>query len=434
MSPYNESLTQRLMFGLWVNWTLTILSAAVVLVFPFIMSKSWLPLPVAAISYLLLVYSRREFSSEGTPGCVLTLRVALLTLFWSALIMETINVLNTHALLDGYIDWSRSNRNIPYIVGLILFPVLAANCLWQNIRGYDTRFCRNCQARNGYYPGGGVVSTIYSRESRYQVMLILYISIAFSLIQWWYYWCYYINVNMNTPDRFFFNYMPIAVLLLSIPFMWSRYTNLGHIIGPLTESENDRFSVLRFMVVSGDFSLLSYDADHDRYDTPLRAETTPGEVVSDTSARRIFTRAFGSDNFTLRHLYTSRSHNMRSEVIHYAAFIPESTDGEPQKGHLHGEWLSLDQIDRLLKSARLSAELADELYRIFTITMAWKTYDRNGHRLYPIRHYRPTFRLRDMPAWDVDYGDLSWLTVADNNQDRPFFRTRRLWRRITGMK
>ena len=66
--------------------------------------------------------------------------------------------------------------------------------------------------------------------------------------------------------------------------------------------------------------------------------------------------------------------------------------------------------------------------------MAWKTYDRQGRRLYPIKHYRPTFRLRDLKDWDVDYSDLSWMSIAENNQDRPFFHTRRLWRKITGLK
>jgi hypothetical protein len=64
--------------------------------------------------------------------------------------------------------------------------------------------------------------------------------------------------------------------------------------------------------------------------------------------------------------------------------------------------------------------------------MAWKTYDRQGRKLYPIKHYRPTFRLRDLKRWTVDYDDLFWLTVATNNQDRPFFRVRKIWQRITG--
>lgn len=423
----------RIVFGLWLNWTLAMLSVALVLALPLFMSKAWLPLPVVVVSYALLVYSRREQNrAADTPGCVLTLRVGLLTLFWSALIMEIINVLYAHKLLDDLIDWSRSNDDIPYVVGLILFPVLAINSLWQILRGNNTRFCRNCHARNGFYPGAGVVSTIYSRESRYQVLLILYMSTALAVVQWWYYLCYYINVNMNTPDRFFFNYMPIAVIILSLPFMWMRYANLIQIIGPLTHTDGNTRCTLRVLVVSGDYALLAPDDKGNRYDTPVRAELSKTELTGDKDISRIFARQYGSDDYRLRHLYTSRTNDMRGEVVHYAAFVPDDADGQPIGGDLRGEWLSLDQIDRLLKAARLTADLADELYRIFTITMTWKTYHRDGSRIYPIRHYRPTFRLRDMPSWDVDYADTSWFDVADNNQDRPFFRTRRLWRKITG--
>ncbi len=432
MAPSSESLTHRILFGLWLNWTLALGSVAITLILPFFMPKAWLPGAVLLLSYLLLVYSRKEGRDEPLPGCVLTLRVALLTLFWSAIVMIVINVLNSRMLLDGLIDWSQSNHEIPYIVGLIVFPVLSLNCLWQTVRGYRTRFCRNCQARNGFFPGNGVVSSIYSRESRYQVALIMYISLTLAVIQWWYYLCYYININMNTPDRFFFNYMPLAVIALSLFFMWIRSTNLMDIIGPMAGNIHTGNSELRFLVLSGDFALLA-PVDERRWDSPVHAELPPDRIVNDTDAGKVFGRAYGSDDFQLRYLYSAKTHDMRAGVIHYAAFVPEGPDGKPVSGILHGEWFSLDQIDRMLKTASISAELADELYRIFTITMAWKTYDRQGRRLYPIRNYRPTFRLRDLPSWDVDYGDISWFAIADNNQDRPFFRTRRLWRRITGM-
>ena len=59
--------------------------------------------------------------------------------------------------------------------------------------------------------------------------------------------------------------------------------------------------------------------------------------------------------------------------------------------------------------------------------MTWKTFDRTGRRLYNIKNYKPTFRLRDLKDWDVDYNDIAWLFVSANNQDCPFFKTRKLW-------
>ena len=93
----------------------------------------------------------------------------------------------------------------------------------------------------------------------------------------------------------------------------------------------------------------------------------------------------------------------------------------------------LFRSDCALQSGTIATPLATELYRIHTITMAWKTYDRRGRRLYPVKNYRPTFRLGDLRKWDVDYDDTSWFSVAFNNEDRKFFRLRSLWQKVTGI-
>ena len=61
--------------------------------------------------------------------------------------------------------------------------------------------------------------------------------------------------------------------------------------------------------------------------------------------------------------------------------------------------------------------------------MAWKTYDRNGRRQYPIRNYKPTFRFRDLAKWDVDYDDPLWREIAEFNEDKPLYRIRKFFRR-----
>ena len=65
--------------------------------------------------------------------------------------------------------------------------------------------------------------------------------------------------------------------------------------------------------------------------------------------------------------------------------------------------------------------------------MAWKTYNRQGRRLYPIKHYKPIFRLRDFKEWDVDYNDPAWLQISEENEDTRFYRARRLLRKCLGI-
>lgn len=429
MPHTDEKATRRTLFSLWYYWTAVMASFIAVYLLAFVFNKTWLPMPVALLSYALLVASRR-ISYGSTPRCVMILRYGMLVLFISALVMETINILNSKLLLDGLIDWSKSNRDIPYITTLVLMPVMTLVAAWELAMNYRSRFCRSCRARNGYIPGNSVVSSIYENEARYQLMFILVVSAAIGAVQWWYYFVYYINVNFNSPDLFFFRIMPMVVLGMLIVFMLMRYTNMSLMIGPMIQGESARSSIVRFLVLAGDCVLLEEHTDG-RWDTPATAEVNPNEFVTPADAQRLWKDTADIDGASLRYLYVNKSHNMTTDIIHYAAFVPGSCSDAPT-GRLHGSWMTLDMVDRLMKQSSLTAELANEIYRIFTITMAWKTYTPDGKRRYPIRRYRPTFRLRDFKDWDVDYTDLNWFGVANNNEDRPFFRTRRLWQRITG--
>ena len=79
--------------------------------------------------------------------------------------------------------------------------------------------------------------------------------------------------------------------------------------------------------------------------------------------------------------------------------------------------------------------MATEIHRLYTITMAWKTYDSEGRRLYKVKNYRPAFRLNGICDWDVDFNSPQWLQVARFNEDKPFFKIRRFWKkRISGEK
>ena len=428
MQYQSDTLTRTIVASLWVNWAIALGAIALELFLPRIMPKLWLPFPVFAIAFAELLYLRRQQAMEFS-GCTAMLRVSTLTVFWSAAIMMLINILNSRMLLDDYIDWSATNKDIPFITCLIIFPTMIVMSLWVMASGYsrsNSGFRDNEGARVN-----GVIASLFSREAHYQVHLMLTIAIGLSLVEYWYYFTYYINVSMNTPDVFFFNWMPICFYLCSLYFVWNRYRNIAAIIGPIASTARNQGVMLRYLVISGDRMLLAMN-EYDRWDTPAITHLPTLDAANEGKVRKAFENISGNNDFQLKYLYDTGLSDMMADVRHYAVFLPE----EAYKGK-EGEmesWFSLDQIDRFIKTARLSAELTDEIYRIFTITMAWKTYDAEGRRLYPIKHYRPTFRLRDLKDWTVDYNDISWLSVADNNQDRPFFHARRLWRKITGYK
>ena len=185
-------------------------------------------------------------------------------------------------------------------------------------------------------------------------------------------------------------------------------------------------TLVRFLVLSGDRILLSEQSDG-LIDTPVKKTMTRREEISLDEARHEFADMSGTKDFDLKFLYSESGYVNGTNVIHFAAFLPDAAESHDLR--VRGQWNTIDQLDRQLKAHKLTPLLMSELHRIYNITMAWKTYDRDGRRLYPIKNYHPTFRLRDFKKWDVDYTDLHWLDIASNNEDRPLFRLRRFWRK-----
>lgn len=413
-----------------MNWAVAFGAIALSLVFPRIMPHFWVPLPIYIVAYFVVMFMhRREAAGMGTNLAVV--KAAALTLSWSATVMLAINILHYFNIGEEIFRWSTGNPDVPFITGLVIFPVMALMSFWIIATGYGQNVLGDYHMRSkGPAEGASVVSSFLTRANRYQVNIFLAIGVGITCIDWWYYYKYYINVNMNTPDVFFFNWMPIIFYAASLYFMWVRYSSIAMILGPIIDAGNERGILVRFLVVSGDKMLLTPNR-FGRWDTPVETRVEPLKAHNENEIREIFDRITDFPEASLKYLYESSATTLSSMQLHYAAFVPdEAGDSQPESA----QWFTLDQIDRLLRKAELSAEFTDELYRLFTITMAWKTYDQHGIRLYPIKNYRPTFRLRDMKNWTVDYDDPNWMVVANNNQDRPFFRTRRLWQKLTGVR
>lgn len=433
MSNSQPNYLRSILSLLWTNWFIAVGALALSLVLPRIMHaldipKLWLAAPMFFMAYGMAFYEHKLRSNKGA-GAGALLRISGLTLFWSALVIVIIGIINSKMLFDGIIDFSSTNRDIPFITCLILFPALTLMSLWVMACGYGQAMPEDYRARNGIVPGNGAATTLFSLETRFQVRTMLYVSLVLNFVEWWYYFVYYYNTNMNTPDVFFFNWMPLALFMVSLFFMSSRYRNLEALIGPIAIGTRDGGTAVRYILISGDRVLLAPDS-FGRWDTPATTSLGALDVHNEVAIRHALEKIAGIEDFKLRYLYDTSIGN-EVDILHYVAFLDDDAVVNAWEG---AQWMTLDEIDRLIKSAQMAAEFTDEIYRIFTITITWKTYEANGRRKYPIKNYRPTFRIRDMKDWDVDYSDLQWFDVAKNNQDKPFYHVRRIWRRITGYK
>ncbi len=416
--------------SMWRSWTLAFGSIVLPVLCAIFLRRAWLPLIIFAEIYVIVTLTRGNmFRDNG--GCQLLTRNAVRILTISMVVMLAIVILCTDALIPTVIHLDLYNSEIPFITSLVIFPATALVCGFQLATGMVDRQCSEFRRINNFY-GDSIIGTVYYREVRYQLSILLIISILLGIVEYWYYFTRYINANINTPDIFFFDLMPALVYAVSVVVMGIRYANMYHMYMVMDESRPERANTtrVRFLVFRKNDLLLQPDAN-DRLDTPLESIIEKRSKLSDDEACRLFRELTSADKFTLRYCYTSEDLAKGANTILYSVFM--NTEESTAMERPDENWFNAYMLDAALEGGIIAPVLANELFRIHTITMAWKTYDRNGRRLYPIKHYRPTFRFGDMPQWNVDYDDTSWLSVAYNNEDKHFYRLRAIWERMTGI-
>lgn len=424
--PNHHIISSGTVRAMWNNWAIAFGALSLVILCSLFISKLWLPLVLFAGAYLLSARLKFESGRTKIMGCNLIVWTMVWVLVWSAIAMCVINILYAKWFVSGVHPIDPINPKHPYVCSLILFPISAVLSVYMLLRRRHGTHCRRCLSRFGYYSTSDPVAALYYRETRYQLRLLLWLSLLLSVVDWFYYFKFYINVNYNSPDRFFYIFFPVAVYVASLVYMAIRYMSMVETLSSRRGKATARpvMSLVRYLVFSGDAVYLETDAEG-MIDTPAQMMMPRREEMTPEDAGRFFGDISGSDDFELKYLYTDTGFATGANVFHFAAFMPE----DMRDLSLRGTWITIDELDRQLKSRNLAPMLLGEINRIYRVTMAWKTYDRDGRRLYPIKNYQPTFRFRDLKGWSVDYNDLSWLDIAANNEDRPFYRLRRFWQK-----
>ncbi len=427
-TPYETKVSRDISRKIWLNWVIAFGSLTLPMVLSMFVPSLWVPIAILIEVYVLA--SLRRGGVVGILGnCSVLLGIAVRTLAVAAIVMFGILLLCTDWVIPTQYQIELYNAEIPFVVCLVIFPISAVFCTISLTTGLDSHTCRTCQRLHGFYAGDRLDATFYFREARYQTIILLCISVVMGALEYAYFFTAYININLSKPDHFFFSFMPLALYIISVVVMRGRYITLGQLMEMMVAGTSiDTVNTLvRFLVFDRDNLLLTLDGNQ-RWDTPAKGRVPHTNRMSPRQASDLFQDITGYEKFELKYCYTNDAFGVGTNTIHFAAFVqPDTAAREGEK------WFSPYLLDQGLATNTLSPMLASELYRIHTITMAWKTYDRNGRRLYPVKHYRPTFRLRDLRNWTVDYDDAHWLGVARFNEDKRFFRVQRLWERMTSL-
>ncbi|MCH5220816.1 MAG: hypothetical protein J1F05_00585 [Muribaculaceae bacterium] len=421
----------HLLVALWRNWAISVGALILPLILALFLPKIWIPFICLAEGYALISMMRADITS-GVSSCSLIVRLTSRVLLITSIVMFGVVILCTDWLVPTVIYLDLYNSEIPFITCLIVFPVALAFCLMYRFLGIGERHSREIQRINGFYAGDSVLATLYYRESKYQLVVLMLLSIILGVVEYWYFFTRYINSDMNVPDRFFFNYLPAAMYLMTLFVFVGRYTSMRAMYKTFSDESHisNNNTLVRFLVVVGD-ELLLQNIKEERWDTPVESLIGRCRSISEPQARDIFTDKTGVKDFAIRYCFANDSFAEGSNIIHYAVFISDTDVNAFDSGNC--VLFNASMLDAAMSANALAPLLANELYRIHTMTMAWKTYDRKGCRIYPVKNYRPSFRLRDLVTWDIDYDDYTWFDIAHNNEDRKFFKLRRFWHRITGV-
>ncbi|MCM1505005.1 MAG: hypothetical protein NC127_07400 [Muribaculum sp.] len=416
--------------SLWVNWAESVGSLTLVIFCGFFFSKLWLPALVIAL-HLLMVRRSHRVAADRQGTCNLLPFLVSRILFFSAVIMVGINLYYMEFINPQEYVVGTANRRIPYVTVLVVSSVSVAVLGIAYLRKYDFEFCYDCKVRYGLSSERGFLGKLYSQESGYQVRLLLIFSILVALYSWIYYALRYSNVNLNSSDKFFYNWLPVCLYGLSLIHMSLRYFGIYAFYRQNIEGETgskESMTWLRYIIISGNNIFLSLDDKSGKYDTPASMHIPYRERVMAYDAEANFEKLIGRKmKSEVKFLYENYNFHADSNIFHYAIIL----DGMAMLNdtELKGEWFSLHSVEKMMRTGQVMPLLGSEIYRIYTVTMAYKTYDRNGMRLYDIRHYKPSFRLDEIKNLLVDYNDPVWLYVAKENEDRPFYHFRRAWRK-----
>ncbi|WP_290097508.1 hypothetical protein [uncultured Duncaniella sp.] len=437
MTQHHHITNEKAIFTLWLNWAIAVGALALPEMAALFVPRHWIPTITFGLMLLLIIY-RNNGRKLSASSCDLIQTICVRTLCTSALIMIIISIIYTRHIISLFYPEELLNMHIPYQTILILGPVATFYCLLSEIQGNNASVCRECIIRNGTASERGFLGKVFSQESRYQVRTLLVLSATVSVTSWVYYALYYVNVNLNSADHFFYNWVPSILYGFSIIFFGMRYFGLWSYYYNHIE-QNPRVcmngSGVRFLIFHEDNIFLSRTEgfhdypDGDKFDTPTEISLSHSNSISIEDAANHFSNLTGlpADDMSIRFMYKSTDMSGQANVFHFICCLPakETINSTP----IRGQWFTLSQLQRLLYNHDLTKMLASEIHRLYTVTMAWKTYDADGKRLYRIKNYRPTFRLKGICDWDVDFNDSQWLEVARFNEDKPLFHLRKLFHR-----
>lgn len=424
---------------MWLNWVISSGALTLLVVSTLWIKHLWMPFVAFALQGMLFI-SVRNNRQRLFPICHLLPFTVMRIMFWSGIVMLIINGLYSRWIVDRVFDVESINHEIPFITQLIVGPVSIAVILWSKIKKNELAFCRDCKMSHGTPAERGFLGILFTQEGQFQTQLMLGLAIFCTVISWIYYIGFYSNSFFSRMDKYIFIWSPLLLFIAALIYSAIRYISIWRYYEQNIEGTNirtGRNTRIRYILIHDNYLGLKVpDTSREqmapgdsKIDTPAWLVTRFQHHVSDFDAQEYFRQLTHIPHADVRFAYSNLSGNADCNIFHFLVYLTEEQKETYSSSNEEVEWFTLHEVGKLINSNQTNPLLSAEIVRIHTMAMAWKTYYPDGKRRYAIKHYNPTFRLRDLHKWDIDFNDPKWLKVADNNEDVRFYRLRRFWRK-----
>lgn len=420
--------------AMWRHWVYPVGAISAVFLLAVYFDKYVVTLATLGLAPLLLRIRAHYRSTIDTSMCLTTTTQVALSLVLSSAVM----ILTMWLLRDYHgseLNGQPYNPDIPFVTTMLVsgMTALVTGVVWM------LHLNRRRMRRYMSSAGGRTAITLFrakllNREAIFHTKLLCIMSLVITIIGTVYYFMHYINTNLSLRDKVIYAWVPAVIYTVSLVYhairYYSFYAYYCHNEYLEMIDRGGRTSV-RYLLLHDDMifliprtldSLVRWDTPAN-YTLPFRHNFSLYDAINHLREHTEL-----RDGASVEPAFDTYDSTAQHNAFHYFVFI---SDAAAVSGlYPDGRWYTLGMIQQMYADGRLSNELASEINRIHTIAMAYKTYDREGRRLYKIKNYRPTFRLKDLPKWDVDYNDETWLRVSRDNQDRPLYGLRRVLRKI----
>lgn len=439
MKTATTSYNDKGILTVWLNWLIGSGSISLLVLLSLWVRPLWMPFVAFGLQFMLFGLIRRN-RAKAVPSCYVVPFIVSRVMFWTAVVMVTINFMHIRGWMTLVFDPGQLNREIPFITILITSPIAAIISGWGHINRKRLSFCRDCKMRHGSPAERGFLGVLYTQMGQYQVGMLFWLSTISAVIGWTYYFFLYNNETLTLPDRFVFFWLPILLWFTVAIYIGLRCLGIWGYYRQNVEGNYQRqgqFTMLRYILIWDNYICVrTPEKDPDKmvaltpkFDTPIWAYISKQEHLSTYDAQSYLERFADTRINDVRLMYTNMTGNAECNIFHYLCFLTDKEKEEFDKTHTDCIWSNISELATLINEKLLNPLMAAEIVRLHTIGQTWKTYTPDGHKKYKVKHYKPAVQLNEIKGWDVDFNDSHWLYVADNNEDTPFYGLRKFWRK-----